>query len=175
MLKKLARLGKEAPTDGMSRLIIYGFAILSAIVFGLFFFVGYDNIYDENTDFNAPLFTDAVIVLAYVMLALAVITVSISIFCDTRTSNRLQATPNRISPAMVNGGVAAAVALTLAATYILASDTPAIINGNTFDDITWLRLTDMFVNTIIILMCGAVVLILAGNMLTSIKKKQQEK
>ena len=41
---------------------------LSVLVFGLFYLIGYDLPFDENPDFNAPLFTDVLIFLMWLFL-----------------------------------------------------------------------------------------------------------
>ena len=41
---------------------------LAVLVFGLFYLIGYDLPFDENPDFNAPLFTDVLIFLMWLFL-----------------------------------------------------------------------------------------------------------
>ena len=41
------------------------FRSLAVVVFALFFLVGYDMPFLENPDFNAPLFTDVLIILMW--------------------------------------------------------------------------------------------------------------
>ena len=54
--------------ENISQRIFYLLIGLAILVFGLFFLVGYDMPFDENPDFNAPLFTDVLIVLMWLFL-----------------------------------------------------------------------------------------------------------
>ena len=57
--------------------------------------------------------------------------------------------------------VAAGVALLLVMTYLLGSTHPIVSNGHTFDNPLWLRLTDMFLysSIILIIVCSAITVI----------------
>ena len=52
--------------------------------------------------------------------------------------------------------IVVAVALTIALTLALGSDKPLQVNGATYTEAVWLRLTDMFINTAIVLAVVAV-------------------
>ena len=47
--------------EKISQQVFYIMIGLAVLVFGLFFLVGYDLPFEENPDFNAPLFTDVLI------------------------------------------------------------------------------------------------------------------
>ena len=53
------------PTERISQRVLYLLMGIVGLVFVLFFFVGFDQPYMENPDFNAPLFTDAVLSLCW--------------------------------------------------------------------------------------------------------------
>ena len=55
-------------SENISQRIFYLLIGLAVLVFGLFFLVGYDMPFVENPDFNAPLFTDVLIVLMWLFL-----------------------------------------------------------------------------------------------------------
>ncbi|WP_027454546.1 hypothetical protein [Xylanibacter brevis] len=56
----------------------------------------------------------------------------------------------RVTPLMA--GVGAGLLALLALTYLLADTTPLTINGRTFDDVFWLRVSDMLIWTSVVLM-----------------------
>ena len=62
---------KSWGTERLSQRLLYILVGVSAVVFALFYLVGYDLPFDENPDFNAPLFTDVLIVLMVLVLLLA--------------------------------------------------------------------------------------------------------
>ena len=49
-----------------------GLVAVSAVVFALFWLIGYDMPYEEDADFNAPLLTDALLGYVYLLTAVAV-------------------------------------------------------------------------------------------------------
>ena len=67
---------------------------LAVLVFGLFYLIGYDLPFDENPDFNAPLFTDVLIFLMWLFLIGGVGLAVYSMVKDYRSSK---------SEAVVNG------------------------------------------------------------------------
>ena len=54
---------------------------------------------------------------------------------------------------MIGYATAAVVAVIMLVTCLLASTTPVVSNGKPFTDVLWLRLTDMFIYTSILLIC----------------------
>ena len=52
---------KTKSAEKISQQVFYIMIGLAVLVFGLFFLVGYDLPFEENPDFNAPLFTDVLI------------------------------------------------------------------------------------------------------------------
>lgn len=163
------RLKKELPSGILSKSILYGFGIIAMLLFGLFFFVGYDNIHD-NPRFYAPLFTDTILVFGYVMLSLAVVAVMVSLAYGIKNRGTALKTPNGIHATAITVGVIILLLLTLVMTFAFGSIQPIEINGLTFTDATWLRLTDMLINSILILTAVALLLIVFGKVIGNIKK-----
>ena len=50
----------------------------------------------------------------------------------------------------------------LVATFLLGSSSPMLINGNEYGDSLWLKLSDMFVFTSLLMLLGAIVAVLFG-------------
>ena len=100
---------------------------------------------------DSDLFIDVVIIAMYVLLAIAVALCVWSAWNGVRTHQRRQST-------RIGYIVAAATALLLLLTYMLASTSPLRSNGQTFTDPLWLRLADMFIYSSItlIIVCSVI-------------------
>ena len=99
-------------------------------------------------------FVDVVIVTMYVLMAVAV---AVSVWSAWRVARLRQ----RRQSTRIGYGVAGGVAVLLLLTYLLGSTAPLMSNGKVFDSPVWLRLTDMFIysSLILIVTCSAVVVI----------------
>ena len=128
---------------------------LAVLVFGLFYLIGYDLPFDENPDFNAPLFTDVLIILMWLFLIGGVGLAVYSMVKDYRSSK---------SEAVVNGVPVRRIFritwLTLLAvlilTFLLGGSDPMLINGENYADWLWLKLSDMFVITSLLMLLAGI-------------------
>ena len=122
---------------------------LAVLVFGLFYLIGYDLPFDENPDFNAPLFTDVLIFLMWLFLIGGVGLAVYSMVKDYRSSK---------SEAVVNGVPVRRIFritwLTLLA--VLGGSDPMLINGENYADWLWLKLSDMFVITSLLMLLAGI-------------------
>lgn len=85
---------KTKSAEKISQQVFYIMIGLAVLVFGLFFLVGYDLPFEENPDFNAPLFTDVLILLMWLFLIEGTGLAVFSMIRDYRSSK---------SEAVVNG------------------------------------------------------------------------
>ena len=85
---------KTKSAEKISQQVFYVMIGLAVLVFGLFFLVGYDLPFEENPDFNAPLFTDVLILLMWLFLIGGTGLAVFSMIRDYRSSK---------SEAVVNG------------------------------------------------------------------------
>lgn len=154
----------------LSKSILYGFGLITMILFGLFFFVDYDNVHDVNPRFYAPLFTDTIIIFGYVMLAIAVVAVMVSLAYSIKNKGTALRTPNGIHATAITVSVVLLLLLTLGLAFAFGSTLPIEINGQAFTDATWLRLSDMLIYSILILTAVALLLIAFGRLISNIKK-----
>jgi len=142
--------------DGMtaeriSTRILYVLVAVAVVVFALFFTVGYDRPYDNDPQFNAPLFTDAVLWFIYFLVIGACGVAVCSLIRALRQRNRADAVVNNLPAAKIKLTVFGFMALLLALTFLFGSTEPVLVNGVKYTDSTWLRLTDMFLNTSLVL------------------------
>ena len=73
--------------DKLSGWILKGLMAVTIIVFALFLLVGFDTPYEENPKMNAPLLTDAVLILSIVLTIAAVCVTVWSAFMQFKTGN----------------------------------------------------------------------------------------
>ena len=152
---------KNKSAEQVSQRIFYILIALAVLVFGLFFLVGYDMPFEENPDFNAPLFTDVLIGLMWLFLVGGIGLAIYSMWKDYRGSR---------SVAVVNGvpvrrifritwiGLLALLVLTFA----LGSSAPMLINGENYADWLWLKLSDMFVITSLLMLLAGMGAVIFG-------------
>lgn len=132
------------------------------IVFGLYYLIGFDLPYPSDPEFKAPLFTDAVIVLMYVMLLLGIAVAVYSVQKTVRDMGKQAGVENNIPMrriALIIGGI---TVVSLVITFVLGSDAPMPINGTTYSDTMWLKAADMFINTSLFLILVAIGVVIFG-------------
>lgn len=149
-------------TEKISQRVLYLLVGLSVIVFALFFLIGYDMPFDENPDFNAPLFTDLLIAMMWLLLVLAFGLAIFAIVKGYRDNDKGKSMSNGVPEKKIFRGTWGATLLLLVLTFLLGSSTAIRVNGNSFDDWTWLKASDMFVNTSLVMLLGAFVAVVFG-------------
>lgn len=73
--------------EKISKWVLYGLMGLIVLVFALFMLIGFDTPYEENPKMNAPLLTDAVIVLSLLLIVAAIVVTVWSAFKQFKTGN----------------------------------------------------------------------------------------
>lgn len=157
---KFGRNLRKKSTEQLSQRIFYGLLAITMLVFCCFFLIGYDEPFVDNPDFNAPLFTDVLILLMWVLFLGSVSLSVYSIIKDYRTAPKNAKDEDGIPEAKINHFVWGGTAVALVLTFLVSSSTSMIINGKPFSDWIWLKVSDMFIFTSILLLViafGAVV------------------
>lgn len=153
---------EKIPTEKLSRTILYAMLGLTALVFGLFYLIGYDRPFEENPQFTAPLMTNVLLVFIALVflaaLALGIWTLVVSI----RRRKGEGKVVNGVPVAKITYGVAGFTVLLLVLTFLLGSSSALSINGASYTETFWLKAADMFVYSAIILIVVAVGLIICG-------------
>lgn len=143
--------------------ILYTLSGIIVVVFALFWLVGFDTPYIDDPNFNAPLFTDVVMVLMMLMVAASAALVVWAVARHFKTANRKEKYDNNIPVRRlglcVSGGTVAALVITFA----LGSSAPMKINGTEYADAFWLRVSDMFVCTSALLILAAAAAVVYGS------------
>ena len=102
---------------------------------------------------GGSLLIDIVLWTMYVLLAVAIGVALWSAVHGVITHERADDTLAARHTSMLGYATTAVVATTLAVTFLLGSTQPVVSNGQPFADTLWLRLTDMFIYTSLILIC----------------------
>ena len=149
------KVQRNKSAEQISQQVFFILIGLAVVVFALFFLVGYDMPFLENPDFNAPLFTDVLIILMWLFLIGGVGLAVYSMIRDYRGAK---------SEAVVNGvpvrrifritwlGTLAILVLS----FLLGSSDPMLINGENYADWIWLKLSDMFVITSLLMLVAGI-------------------
>ncbi len=145
----------QLKTEQISNRILYLLLGLSAVVFCLFYLVGYDVPYVLEPEYNAPVFTDILIIFMYLLL---VVSLFVALFAvvkgyKTRSAENIV---NGIRVGRIVWGTIVLLVGLLVVTFLLGSSAPVSVNGKTFADVFWLRVTDMFIYTSSVLIVVAV-------------------
>ncbi len=147
---------KTLDAEQVSTRVLYVLVALAVAVFGAFFIIGYDEPYADNPQFNAPVLTDVVLVFIYVLVVVAVVLVVVAACISFRRRDRAAAVVNNVPAAKITWAVAVLLAASLVVTFALGSSEPVLVNGVEYADVFWLKATDMFINTSIVLLVVAV-------------------
>lgn len=164
---------KSLPAEKLSQRLLYCLVAAIVAVFGLFYFVGYDMPYDENPDFNAPLFMGALIWFSLLLIVCAAVAALFSAVKAMRVSSS-EKIENGIPVKKISYITAASTGLMLAITFAFGSSSPLSINGKMYSDAFWLKAADMFVSTSLILLFAAIAAVVYGST-RYIRKKQRGK
>lgn len=149
---RFAKLAEER----ISQRVLYVLIGIAALVFVLFFSVGFYAPFAENPAFNAPLLTDALIVLMWILLGLTVLVMLLSVFHTVKTISVKQRVVNGIPTYKITIAVFGTTFLCLVLSFVFGSSDSMVINGTTYADKFWLKASDMFVTSSLVLLLAAI-------------------
>lgn len=153
---------KWLSTDRLAGRVLALLTVLTALMFGAFFVVGYDMPYAEDPGFNAPMLTDTLLVYTYALCAVAVVVAVVSMVRGAALHGGSRYETNGVPSGRIALGVALLLVVTLALTFAFGSSEPLPVNGKVYGDELWLKLTDMFIGTSAVLGLVAVALVAVG-------------
>lgn len=139
-------------SERISTFVLYGIVALTVLLFALFFLIGYNTPYEENPDMKAPLLTNVLMWFMYAMTAITVGFAIWSIVRGARTTDKTSATVNGVPAARIAGITAGVTAALLVVTFVTGSSAAMMINGHKYQEAFWLKLSDMFVNTSLLML-----------------------
>ena len=117
--------------------------------------------FEENPDFNAPLFTDVLIGLMWLFLVGGIGLAIYSMWKDYRGS-RSEAVVNGVPVRRIFRITWIGLLALLVLTFALGSSAPMLINGENYADWLWLKLSDMFVITSLLMLLAGMGAVIFG-------------
>lgn len=145
-----------------SRRVFHIITWTAAVVFALFWLVGYDTPYVENSNFAAPVFTDVLMVFAALILAVALALTVWAVARSLKLAGRGGRIVNNIPVKKIAYSTVAAVVAVLVLTFAFGSSDMIFINGKEYTDTLWLRTADMFVSSALLLVAAGIVIIIGA-------------
>lgn len=149
-------------TEQVSGRIFYALIGVIVLLFILFRFVGYDIPYDENPDYNAPLFTG---ILVWFMILLTFATLVVALWGWQRGVRKLRGENvviNNVPARRITLSVAVGTLAVLLLTFLFSSTDALMVNGESFTDTFWLRTAGMFIGTSVLLILVAIGAVVYG-------------
>lgn len=135
---------------------------LSVVVFGAFYLVGFNMPFEDDVNFNAPLLTDFLLYFMYLLLFATTFMFSMAVVRGIRMRDKSKDISNGVPATRIVLGVVGLLVVSLVVTFVLGSGEPMRISGELFAESFWLKVTDMFINTSIVLMLVAVCAVCYG-------------
>ena len=104
--------------------------------------------------FISPLVADIMLWLMYIAVAVAIIVTIVSVVKTVRLRTKDDEVVNGVPRTRMAWVIVVTFLLCLVLTFLLGSSEPVRTNGELFTDAFWLKATDMFIYTSLILIVG---------------------
>jgi hypothetical protein len=104
-----------------------------------------------------PFFADLMLWLMYIMVGAALLVSGYSVLHGLHNRRQGADIINGVPAGRIGWCVAIGFVLLLLVTFLLGSSKPIVTNGELFTDVFWLKTTDMFIYTSILLIIGCFV------------------
>ncbi len=158
-----SKISKRWPAEKISHAVLYAIVGLSAVIFALFYLVGFNVQSIEEPQFNAPLLTDALLILMMALLFVAVAIGVIAVVVGLRKKDKGDNVINGVPAAKISWITFGVTFIMLVITFIAGSTQSMMINGHQFTDVVALKVTDMFVATSIGMIVLAICAVIFGS------------
>ncbi|MDE5947260.1 MAG: hypothetical protein K2G86_00480 [Prevotella sp.] len=136
--------------------------VIAVVIFAAFYLIGYDLPFVDNPQFTAPLFTDAVIWLIYILFGATLVATAVSVGSTVKTRSYSSMTSTGVPSVRIAVATVVLLVVTLALSFAFGSTEPLPVNGHTFSSSLWLRIADMFIVTSAVLIAVAVAAVAFG-------------
>lgn len=135
---------KKWSSEKISRTFQMVGTVIIAVVFLLYYLVGYNVPAPWDEKYNSPVLTDLVIILMGVLFVAAIAVVCLSNLHSLRTNHSPEVV-NNVPGKRIKWGVIAATVIMLAVTGLALPVDRILKNGEIYDDAFWLHVANMFV------------------------------
>lgn len=153
----------ELNSEKISSRVLYIITGVIVLVFALFWLIGYDRPYDEDPNFNAPLFTNLLLVTMMLLFVGTVAVAAWSIVRSFKIVGKGDRYSNNIPVKKIGYIVGCGTFVVMLFTFLIGSSTPIKINGSPYNDVFWLKVTDMFVSTSLLMIVAAIGAVIYGS------------
>ena len=161
---------KTWTTAQISQRIFIVLTATSFLLFVLFWTLGFDIPYEDSPNFNAPLFTDALLwLIALLLLGTATLT-AWSVATFVRKRGKEDASTNNIPAKAITYTTAIATAALLIVSFVIGSSEPINANGLQYGSWLWLKTADMFIITSAVLIVIASATIITYSIINKRRK-----
>lgn len=148
--------------EKISSAVLIVLVTMSVVVFALFFTVGYNEPWEENTEFLNPAYTDSLINFMFFMGGTALLTTVVSLIWNARCHGHILNVTGGVPAGKIAACVIILLVATLAVSFITASDNAMIINGKSYTEASWLLVSDMLIHSIETLFVVAIIAVVYG-------------
>ena len=153
---------RKWPVERLSKAVLYGMIIVTALVYAAFWLIGYTRPDEQNPTFNAPLMTNVLLVFPGLLVIAALAVVAWAVLTGVRQRGDKEKVVNGVPARRLALTVGGATAALLLVTFLLGSSSPVVINGKPYEETLWLKGADMFVVTSLLMIVVAVGAVLWG-------------
>lgn len=148
--------------ERLSKQVFYGLIAIIVVIFSMFYLIGYHTPDRDNPNFNAPMFTNVLLIFMFLLLVGSMVIVGWSMFTSLRKRGKSEILQNGIPVKRNAYIIVIGTLLLLVCTFLLASSSPMTVNGKEYARVLWLKLSDMFIWTSGILIVVAFITVVFG-------------
>lgn len=163
---------KNKTTEWLTNRLLYVLVGIAGVVFVAFWTIGFDMPYLDNPSMNAPLLTGLLLGLTEVFVIAALVVAIWAVIRSMRNSKDYTKNENGINAGRIQLCVFIGTVVVLLLTFILGSSSTLRVNGKLYSDWFWLKTSDMFVWSSVILLVLAILAVVFGT--TSYHRQRKE-
>lgn len=150
------------PAERLSSRVLYVLVGVAVVVFSLFWLVGFNRPFDEDPNFNAPLFTNVLLALMYALTLGGIVLGGWSVFRALKIRGKSESVDNNIPTRKISYVVVLVTMASLLLFFLAGSSAPMTINGTSYTDGFWLKVSDMFIYTSLLMILSGVGVVIYG-------------
>lgn len=164
---------KWMPERGSQR-VLFAIIAVTAVVFALFYLIGFNHPFPDDPDFNEPRLTDVLLWLMAGVVLFALCTAIWAVVVAVKRRKNQARVVNRIPVAVISLVVVAVTVAILVVAFLLGSSQVVEVNGKQFADALWLRTADMFVIASVAMVVLAVLLVAFATVRSYLNKRSRK-
>lgn len=153
--------GKKS-IEWLTNRLLYLLVAIAAIVFVAFWTIGFDLPYLDNPSTNAPLLTGLLIAVVELFVVVAIAVAIWAVIRSMRKGDNYAAKENGVNSGRISLIVGLSTVAVLLLTFIAGSSSALRVNGHLYDNWFWLKASDMFVWSSVVLLVAAVAAVIFG-------------